>query len=168
MIYVSSGAVHFHPAPHRAYASDKMAATNLFLHLAEEFQPEQAQIIAFHPGSVLTAVGKAMGLDENSLPWDNGKTFSSSQNFNRSLIPSATIENLPADFSVWLSTKAASFLHGRFVWANWDVDELVAMKPKIQSEPGFLKMGLQGVEMVGPDLFAQIAELEKREKSMKE
>jgi hypothetical protein len=29
-------------------------------------------------------------------------------------------------------------------------------------------MGLQGVEMVGPDLFAQIAELEKREKSMKE
>jgi hypothetical protein len=31
------------------------------------------------------------------------------------------------------------------VWANWDVDELIAMKPKIEADKEFLKVGLQGV-----------------------
>jgi hypothetical protein len=54
-------------------------------------------------------------------------------------------ESLPANFCVWAATKRAAFLHGRFVWANWDVDELEAMKPKLEADKGFLKIGLQGV-----------------------
>ena len=32
---------------------------------------------------------------------------------------------------VWLTQPKAKFLKGRFVWVNWDVDELCAMKEKI-------------------------------------
>lgn len=33
---------------------------------------------------------------------------------------------------VWLAQPKTKFLKGRFVWVNWDVDELCAMKEKIE------------------------------------
>lgn len=35
---------------------------------------------------------------------------------------------------VWLCSDKADFLHGRMVWANWDVDEMVAKKEEIVSK----------------------------------
>jgi hypothetical protein len=54
---------------------------------------------------------------------------------------------LPAAFAVWASSKQAHFLHGRFVWGNWDVVELMERKAEF-ADPGFLKLGLQGTEYV--------------------
>lgn len=54
--------------------------------------------------------------------------------------------SLPANFLVWAATKRAAFLHGRFVWTNWDVEELAALNPKLEEDKGFLKVGLQGVK----------------------
>jgi len=34
---------------------------------------------------------------------------------------------------VWLSLAEAQFLNGRFVWANWDVEELKAKAEEIES-----------------------------------
>jgi hypothetical protein len=34
---------------------------------------------------------------------------------------------------VWLSSPEASFLNGRSVWANWDVEELKGQAEAIQS-----------------------------------
>lgn len=54
------------------------------------------------------------------------------------------VENLPADFSVWLvANPAADFLKGRLVWANWDVEEL---KSKSQEflEKDLMKSGVRG------------------------
>lgn len=34
---------------------------------------------------------------------------------------------------VWLSLPEAQFLNGRFVWANWDVEELKAKAQEIES-----------------------------------
>ena len=59
---------------------------------------------------------------------------------------------LPAAYCVWASTSQAAFLHGRFVWTDWDVDELLAMKEKF-NDAGFLKFGLQGVDPVSPAAF---------------
>ncbi|KAB8606259.1 hypothetical protein FH972_025888 [Carpinus fangiana] len=42
----------------------------------------------------------------------------------------------------------ARFLHGRFVWSNWDVEELTKMKPRFEEDPGFLALGLQGIPTV--------------------
>lgn len=68
---------------------------------------------------------------------------------------------LSAAFCVWVSKQA--FLHGRFVWANWDAEELVAMQDDILRDKGMLRIGLQGVEHVSPaTLFAKIAEKRSR------
>jgi hypothetical protein len=34
------------------------------------------------------------------------------------------VVDLPAHFLVWLVSSEAEFLKGKFVWVNWDVDEL--------------------------------------------
>ena len=35
---------------------------------------------------------------------------------------------------LWLASPEAAFLRGRFVWSNWDVDELMAMKNEIKEK----------------------------------
>lgn len=54
------------------------------------------------------------------------------------------IVELPGDFCVWLASKEAKFLHGKFVWANWDVDELKARAEEIEKDPMALQWSLQG------------------------
>lgn len=49
---------------------------------------------------------------------------------------------LPGDFAVWLASPEAEFLNGRYVWAAWDVDEMIAMQEKVASDPSFLTMSL--------------------------
>ena len=52
--------------------------------------------------------------------------------------------SLPAGFAVWLTTPAAtSWTGGKFLWAHWDVEELVAMKGEIE-KGNELVMGLSG------------------------
>ncbi|EQB48949.1 hypothetical protein CGLO_11752 [Colletotrichum gloeosporioides Cg-14] len=40
--------------------------------------------------------------------------------------------SLPADFLVWAASQEAAFLNGKFVFANWDVEELKASAGKIE------------------------------------
>lgn len=55
---------------------------------------------------------------------------------------------LPASFAVWAASVEADFLHGRFVWANWDVDELRSgdLQARIEEDANFLKIGVIGLE----------------------
>jgi hypothetical protein len=56
------------------------------------------------------------------------------------------VAELPGNFAVWAASPEAEFLHGRFVWANWDVDELRSDVPKrIEEEANFLKVGVVGL-----------------------
>jgi hypothetical protein len=48
------------------------------------------------------------------------------------------VAHLPGDFAVWLASPEAKFLSGRFVWAQWDVDELLKLKERVANEPTFL------------------------------
>ncbi|PVH83208.1 oxidoreductase [Cadophora sp. DSE1049] len=50
--------------------------------------------------------------------------------------------SLPGTFNVWLASPEARFLKGKFLWSNWDVDELKAQAKEI--EAGKLTMGLVG------------------------
>ncbi|KAH6608571.1 hypothetical protein Trco_001917 [Trichoderma cornu-damae] len=122
LINISTCLVHSSPVPNQgAYAASKVALASLVQNLADEFPVDQAQIVSVHPGAVLTEAARNLGHDESSLPWDN-------------------------DFCVWASTDAAKFLHGKFVWTNWDVDELLQRQSEISSNPGMLRIGLQGTE----------------------
>ena len=51
--------------------------------------------------------------------------------------------SLPASFNVWLASPEARFLKGKFLWANWDVDELKARAKEIESTTQ-LSIGLGG------------------------
>ncbi len=55
--------------------------------------------------------------------------------------------DLPGHFAVWAASPEARFLHGRFVWTEWDVDELKSGEPrkKIDEDPSYLKVGVKGL-----------------------
>lgn len=54
---------------------------------------------------------------------------------------------LPADFMVWLSSPEASFLSGKYTFANWDVEELKALQGEIK-EKRLLEMYLTGLDFM--------------------
>jgi len=45
--------------------------------------------------------------------------------------------SLPANFHLWLASKEAAFLSGKFLWVNWDVEELKAKAKEIESSARF-------------------------------
>ena len=57
------------------------------------------------------------------------------------------LDELCGAFAVWLATKEAQFLHGRFVWAAWDVEELStgSLRKRIDEDPYFLKASIVGL-----------------------
>ncbi|KAF2759929.1 NAD(P)-binding protein [Pseudovirgaria hyperparasitica] len=71
----------------------------------------------YHPGMVDTEVFRRSGATPDMLPMDSPQ--------------------LSAGFVLWLTLPAALFLNGRFVWANWDVEELMASSDKITSQDLF-------------------------------
>ncbi|KAK4495530.1 hypothetical protein PRZ48_013862 [Zasmidium cellare] len=110
------------------YASSKAASAQIMQQFAAEVQSKEfgqdVKIISFHPGIFATPLvtarfGSGKGGD---VKWDDF--------------------NLPADFAVWLAGPQSNFLHGRHVWAHWDVDELIEMKEKLESRPDLLTVGL--------------------------
>lgn len=46
----------------------------------------------------------------------------------------------------WLASPEAAFLKRKFVWANWDVDELKARAKEIESS-NLLRVQLNGMDM---------------------
>jgi len=56
--------------------------------------------------------------------------------------------DLSGHFCLWLVSSEADFLRGKFVWVNWDIDELKARKEEILSTD-LLEMKLGGVSLTG-------------------
>jgi len=50
---------------------------------------------------------------------------------------------LTTNFIVWITSPEAEFLRGKFVWSNWDVEELMSKKDGLKVSPK-LTMGLYG------------------------
>jgi len=53
---------------------------------------------------------------------------------------------LPGQFAVWLASLEAKFLKSKYVWVNWDVDELMARAEEIKASR-LLTVMLDGVLM---------------------
>jgi len=51
--------------------------------------------------------------------------------------------SLPASFHLWLASPEARFLKGKYLWANWDVDELKAQAKEIEGSSK-LNIGIIG------------------------
>ncbi|KAK4498955.1 hypothetical protein PRZ48_009466 [Zasmidium cellare] len=127
VINISSAAAHMAMSHTAAYGPSKAAFSTILQSVAAEFPGgrDGVRIFQFHPGAFLTPMAKSVGFKEDNVPegfWEDIK--------------------LPGDFAVWCAGPESTFLHGRFVWVHWDVDELIALKPRIEKEPGFLQLGL--------------------------
>lgn len=143
LIDISSAALQTYPHPRLAlgYPSTKAGFSNYLCHLADIVPEPSMRIISLHPGVVYTsAVERASGGRGRDLPiWDD--------------------PSLAAHMALWLSSPAAAFLHGRFIWANWNADELVARREEILSDHGLLKVGITGVKSFNmPKLMEKCAE----------
>ena len=52
--------------------------------------------------------------------------------------------SLPSDTCVWLASPEADFLKGRFIHANFDVEELIERKAEFENNPELLTLVLSG------------------------
>ena len=130
LISLSSATLHCYPYKAVTYAATKAGFSNYLCHIADFIPESEMRIVVYHPGSVYTAAADKAGEVPRDLPiWDD--------------------PSLSAHMAVWLAGQDAEFLHGRFVWANWDADELMGMKERILTDPAFLKVGITGVESFG-------------------
>ncbi|KAK9243137.1 hypothetical protein V1506DRAFT_405714 [Lipomyces tetrasporus] len=131
LVNVSTQAIHMTAhsgvAPRPAYTLTKMAGTLLFQLIAQNVPPEKMQVISFHPGLIYTDGWKSMGVPLTPEQFDN--------------------DELCGAFAVWATTKEAEFLHGRFVWAAWDVEELSTgeVRKRIDEDPYYLRASIVGL-----------------------
>lgn len=66
---------------------------------------------------------------------------------------------LEADLQACYRRRADVVFIFRFIWANWDVDELLRMKEEITQNPSMLKVGIIGTNAFSfPKLMQRCAE----------
>ncbi|KIK66732.1 hypothetical protein GYMLUDRAFT_192695 [Collybiopsis luxurians FD-317 M1] len=135
-VNVSTAGVHMYPSPEQnAYSSSKAAFMALLGRIADERKVNDVQIISYHPGALYSETA-SKNIPQDLINWDE--------------------MSLPADYAVWAASPEAAWLHGRFVWAHWDVDELREAAHNVESEIGkqwadekaYLKMGILGLPSI--------------------
>ncbi|KAI0970681.1 short-chain dehydrogenase [Xylaria arbuscula] len=129
LVYVSSVSVHdFNIGrEYPGYALTKHSVQLGLQLIAQDTPADEIQIISFNPGAIFTEQAQKKGYTETSLPWDH--------------------VDLPGHFAVWAASPEARFLHGRFVWASWDVEKLQSgeIRTRIEKDPTYLKIGINGL-----------------------
>ncbi|KAM0715491.1 hypothetical protein Q7P37_008989 [Cladosporium fusiforme] len=121
VLQVSSSASHM-TVPHgNGYCASKAAANQIITHYAFDDPTSNVKFISFHPGAVWTSLAQE-NIPEDMAVWEDIK--------------------VPGDFAVWLASPEADFLNGRFVWAQWDVDDLISTKERVASDSSALTIGL--------------------------
>lgn len=122
IINVSTAAAHMLTSMHVGYGTSKAAGVQIMQQFAWQYKDDRSvNVFSFHPGAFYTP-GVAANFGKMDVKWDE--------------------PDLPAHFALWLAGPETRFLHGRFVWANWDVDELIALKGRLGHEERFLTIGL--------------------------
>jgi NAD(P)-dependent dehydrogenase (short-subunit alcohol dehydrogenase family) len=121
IINISSAVAQVSNTLRSGYGASKAAAAQILQCFATERDSEALRIFSFHPGAFYTpAVAEHFARDE--IQWDDVE--------------------LPAHFALWLAGPESGFLNGRYLWAHWDVDELIALKDRLAKDPKFLTIGL--------------------------
>ncbi|OQE41881.1 hypothetical protein PENCOP_c004G07035 [Penicillium coprophilum] len=111
VIEINSSAAHVNFGPgFAAYSVAKLAVFRIWDSLA--FANPDLSVFHIQPGVVDTAMNKEAGGVKATGIEDH--------------------VSLPASFCVWLASPEAKFLKGKYLWANWDVDELKARAEEIQ------------------------------------
>ncbi|KAI5455991.1 hypothetical protein BGZ63DRAFT_418037 [Mariannaea sp. PMI_226] len=109
------------------YQLTKNTFTCVLQQIARDTAADVMQIVSFHPSIVFTEAAASAGYTPETLPW--------------------TSEDVPGRFAIWAASPEARFLHGRFVWSTWDVEDLTSprVKAELESDPWLLKVGVKGL-----------------------
>ncbi|KAJ4857413.1 short chain dehydrogenase domain-containing protein [Trichoderma breve] len=94
------------------YTGSKLGQARIFEHI--RFEHPEVRFINCHPGSIKSDGFAKSGALEPPTGMTDGK--------------------VAGQFFAWLASDEAEFLSGRFVWAEWDVDEFKAKKDQILKE----------------------------------
>ncbi|KAM0478733.1 hypothetical protein ACHAP7_005880 [Fusarium lateritium] len=138
LFYTGSGIGHWKPMAEVpdvfGYAAAKAAAQKMIDYFA--FENPHIHVVSIQPGIIATGINPDLiiGFDKGILPLRMSR-----KDANR-------LVELPAHFMVWLASEEAKFLKGKFVWANWDAEELLARADETQSSM-LLEVTLNGVNM---------------------
>ncbi|EHK45780.1 uncharacterized protein TrAtP1_012839 [Trichoderma atroviride] len=129
LVNVATSAIHDWPAGEttKIYGLTKNSGVLLLQQLARDTPVSKMQIVNFHPGAILSPGAKSHGATERSLNWDD--------------------ISLPSSVAVWAASDEAAFLHGRFIWSAWDVEELQSgqLRERIEKDEQYLRIGVHGV-----------------------
>ena len=111
VLNVSSMAAHmrFPLIGWSGYNGSKLAGARIFENI--RFEHPDVRFVNVHPGNIESDGYTRSGASDPPGGMTDGR--------------------LVGDFFAWLSTDEAEFLSGRFVWAEWDVEELKAKKAEI-------------------------------------
>jgi NAD(P)-dependent dehydrogenase (short-subunit alcohol dehydrogenase family) len=113
-----------------SYGVAKAGSLRLFHGLAHE-HPELA-VYNLQPGYILTEGAKAVDEGFRDMTPEKEEALK--------LITDEV--GLPAAYCVWLASPEAVFLKGKFMWSNWDINELKQREREIQA--GWLDIGPLG------------------------
>ena len=137
IVNLSSGAATAVIPGWSSYSISKLAAIKLAEYVAMEYPNVNA--VTLQPGVVDTAMVVGRFLSARKILQSKANTFST-ESFKRFALDTPA---LVGGTGVWLATDAARFLTGRFVSANWSVEDLVRRKEEI-SAGNDLKVVYQG------------------------
>lgn len=114
-----------------AYTASKMAGTKLWEYFGVE--NPGVRVVSIQPGRIYTNMSKKLGIKG----LDHGKKEEPADfcYLTTANLILTQLADLPSHFITWLSSPEASFLHGKFACANWDVDELKARKEEFETTP---------------------------------
>ncbi|KAF2738471.1 NAD(P)-binding protein [Polyplosphaeria fusca] len=118
----TNGFLHMFPSA-SGYGATKLASTFLMRHVQAE-NPE-VRVHSFHPGVVFTPSAANFGIKKEMI---------------------AEIEDdisLPGGFAVWLASPEADFTKGRYLYAKWDVEDLVKNKAVFEKDSEFSTITLR-------------------------
>lgn len=93
------------------YQTSKHAINRLCEFVQSDHDEDGIKCFAIHPGGVSTELGRNMPEEMHAYLVD--------------------APELAADFAVWLCSGKADWAKGRYLSANWDVGELIALKDEI-------------------------------------
>ncbi|KAK7959044.1 short-chain dehydrogenase [Apiospora aurea] len=131
LVHVSTVAAHnfITAAKILTYGLSKNAGALAMQLIAQDTKVEDMQIVTFNPGPVFTPGAASTGVTKDGFDWNDGKT--------RPVRPLRGLGRFPE----------AAFLHGRFVWNEWDVDEMKSggLRKKIDEDPTYLRIGVHGI-----------------------
>jgi NAD(P)-dependent dehydrogenase (short-subunit alcohol dehydrogenase family) len=113
-----------------AHNISKLAVNRLMEYIHEDYHSDGVLAYAVHPGGIQT--------NNSDFPseWDKC-TYESAVVFCLCLTAAlvfADDPSLPGGFCVWLTKTRRDWLSGRFICANWDVNELEMNKEQILAE----------------------------------